>query len=251
MTALPLASLLGPLLVFLGLALVQALLARRAHRATRDAILELRGAMKRSFQIHHASLETLAKMIRAQTGDRVSIELPHAPEFMAASSATVAPVLSGPSKREDLDGAAPMTSGATHAPAPMPATSVDEPPKPADGAAPMASGATHAPAPMPATPVDEPRKSQRPTIAMGEPETSRPTVAFAAGRRGMGATREAIEAAAQSRTRPKSPATAQAGDDEFTAIMERPPAPLRPPSARVTPTRISAGTPSQPEPRGE
>ena len=246
-----LASVVTALVVFAGLALVQALLSRRAHRATRDAVLELRVAMKRSFQLHHASLETVAKMIRAQPGERFSIELPHAPEFMSASAAAGAPAPAKPLKREDLDKAAPLALGAAQVPAPVPATSVDEPPKPPGGAASEVSGSTQSPAPLPEMSVDEPPESQRKTIVTEEPKTSRPTVASASRRRGLGAAPEVIAPAAQSRTRPKSPAPAQNGDDDFTAITEQRPVPPCPPAARFTPTRVSPRTPSLAEPGGD
>ena len=57
MTAAPSLSAALCAVLFVGLSLVQAFLSRRATRATRAAMKELRAAMKESFQRHHASLE--------------------------------------------------------------------------------------------------------------------------------------------------------------------------------------------------
>jgi hypothetical protein len=220
MAALSRSPALCALLAFVGLALMQVFLARRVTLATRDAMMELRTSVKQSFQFHHASLEVLAKMIRSQPGERISIELPHAPEFAAAPhAAALSPV--APPAAVPLSSRAPMQAEVTGA-EPIPAR-----------AAPDAPSSERA---------DTTPTSQRPTIAMVESEASRPTVTLAAKHGGRSAALEAIEAAAQGTAAPAGPICSHESEDDHTHVMRRPPEPTS--VAPITPTRISAQTPA-------
>ena len=223
MAPLAISPALCALFAFVGLGLLQAFLSRRVTRATRAAITELRGAMKTSFQYNHASMEILAKMLRAHPGERVSIEMPHAPEFMAAPAAVLP--AAAPASRAPLP-SLPVIPEAGVSAESMPA-------RPTDGhEAPIAAG------PHDATP-----ESQRPTIAMVTTEASRPTV-VAAKHGGLSAALEAIEAAALGQASPTAAPALPEGEEEHTHVMKRPPGFAPPSIAPVTPTRVSARTPA-------